>query len=197
MALSLVPAAALGLAAPTTTNPLKPYGVAKKSQAIPFLENPPHCDGTYAGDHGFDPLGLGGAYNIKYMKEAELKHGRICMLAFYGYVAVDAGLYAPGAPHVSSLMAHDTTVKTGHMLALLFVIATVESLGYSAINEMLSGQSDRKPGDYGFDPLGFSKDPEKAARYAAVETAHCRGAMLAFSGVVTASAMFEKPFPYF
>ena len=72
----------------------------------------------------------------------------------------------------------------------------VQSLGYSAINEMLSGQSDRAPGDYGFDPLGFSKT-EKAERYAAVEIAHCRGAMLAFSGVVTASAMFEKPFPYF
>jgi len=46
-------------------------------------------------------------------------------------------------------------------------------------------------------PHAPSQDEAKAARYAAVETAHCRGAMLAFSGVVTASAMFEKPFPYF
>ena len=58
--------------------------------------------------------------------QAELKHGRICMLAFFGYVAVDAGLYAPGAPHVSSLMAHDVTTKSGHMLALLFAISMIE-----------------------------------------------------------------------
>ena len=46
MALSLVPAAALGLAAPTTSNPLKPYGTGKKSQAIPFLDKPAALDGA-------------------------------------------------------------------------------------------------------------------------------------------------------
>merc|ERR1712187_885685 len=72
--------------------------------------------GTYAGDVGFDPYGFGAAYNLKWMREAELKHGRICMLAIFGYIAVDRGFYAPGAPHVSSLAAHDVTVKSGHML---------------------------------------------------------------------------------
>ena len=81
--------------------------------------------------------------------QAELKHGRICMLAWIGYLAVDGGVYAPGAPHVSSFEAHDVTVKTGHMLFLLFVLAIPESLSYTAISEMMSGASDRKPGDYG------------------------------------------------
>ena len=78
-----------------------------KSKALPFLEQPAHLDGSMAGDVGFDPLGLGSAYNMKWMREAELKHGRICMLAFYGYLTVDFGNTWPGAPKVSSLLAHD------------------------------------------------------------------------------------------
>ena len=74
------------------------------------------------------------------MRQAELKHGRICMLAFLGFIAVDLGFRAPGAPAVSSLQAHDVCVQSGHMLALLFVIAIFESLSYNAIAEMLSGE---------------------------------------------------------
>ena len=81
--------------------------------------------------------------------QAEIKHGRICQLAWAGWLFVDGGNLAPGAPHVTSLEAHDTTVKTGHMLLLLFAIAIPEALSYNAISEMMSGQSDRKPGDYG------------------------------------------------
>jgi len=169
-----------------------------KSQALPFLEAPASLDGTYAGDVGFDPWGFSSAYNIKYMREAELKHGRICMLAFIGYIGVDNGFYAPGAPHVSSLAAHDVCTKSGHMLFLLFVVGLLESLGYAAIQEMLSGETDREPGDYGFDPMGYLTDatPERKMRLQQYEVVHGRAAMLAFSGMVTASAMFGKPFPY-
>jgi hypothetical protein len=71
------------------------------------------------------------------------------MLAFLGFLAVDGGVLAPGAPQVSSFEAHDVTVKTGHMLVLLFAVAIPESLSYTAIAETMSGESDRKPGDYG------------------------------------------------
>eukprot|EP00962_Isochrysis_galbana_P006957 scaffold1878_cov113-Isochrysis_galbana.AAC.14 len=60
------------------------------------------------------------------MREAELKHGRICMLAWVGYVAVDNGFYVPFAPHVSSLAAHDTAVKSGNMLLLLGAVGVIE-----------------------------------------------------------------------
>merc|ERR1719183_1994031 len=76
-----------------------------KSEALPFLEAPAHCDGTYAGDVGFDPFNFGGMYSIKWMREAELKHGRVCMLAFLGWLTVDAGVTVPFAPKVSSLAA--------------------------------------------------------------------------------------------
>jgi len=171
----------------------------EKSEALPFLEKPAHLDGTYAGDVGFDPYGFGGAYNIKWMREAELKHGRICQLALFGYIAVDRGFYAPGAPHVSSLEAHDVTVKSGHMLFLLFVVGILESLNYTAIYEMLSGETDREPGDFGLDGFNFlkGKSDEEVMRMKFYEIVHCRAAMLAFSGCVTVSAMYGKPFPYF
>ena len=38
------------------------------------------------GNVDFDPLGLSSPNNIKWMREAELKHGRICMLATIGMV---------------------------------------------------------------------------------------------------------------
>lgn len=77
-------------------------------------------------NQGFDPLNLAGSFDINWMREAELKHGRICMLAWVGYVAVDNGFYVPFAPHVSSLAAHDTAVKSGQMLFLLGAVGVVE-----------------------------------------------------------------------
>ena len=146
---------------------------------------------------GFDPLGIAGLYSIKWMREAELKHGRVCMLATFGFVMVDNGWLAPGAPAVSSVAAHDVTVKSGHMLFLLFAVGVFEALSYNAIAETMSGETDRKPGDYGI-PWRFVKPGDTAtqAKYALAEITHCRAAMLGFSGMVTAAAL-GKPFPYF
>jgi len=167
------------------------------SNALPFLKQPAHLDGSMAGDQGFDPLGLGSAGDLRWMREAEVKHGRVCMLAVIGYVAVDLGLYAPGAPKVSSLLAHDVTVKTGHMILLLGFIGMLEALSYPAISEMMNGETDRKPGDYGFDPLNYSKNKDKLPHYELAEITHCRAAMLGFAGIITQSALKEVGFPYF
>ena len=40
-----------------------------------------HLEGMI-GNAGFDPLGLSTPQNIKWMREAELKHGRMCQLAW-------------------------------------------------------------------------------------------------------------------
>merc|ERR1719230_2076537 len=81
-----------------------------KSKALPFLESPEHLEGMI-GNAGFDPMGLSTPQNIKWMREAELKHGRFCMLAWTGYVAVDLGIKFPGAKYESltSFTAHDAT----------------------------------------------------------------------------------------
>merc|ERR1719183_2568522 len=67
-----------------------------KSRALPWAEAPAHLDGML-GDAGFDPWGLSTPQNIKWMREAELKHGRMAQLAWAGWVAVDLGMKFPGA----------------------------------------------------------------------------------------------------
>jgi light-harvesting complex I chlorophyll a/b binding protein 1 len=62
--------------------------------------------------------------------------------------------------------------------------------------------SDRAPGDFGFDPLMLLKSPN-AEKYKLAELTHGRAAMIAFSSVVTHSAMpgafgiGKAAFPYF
>ena len=166
-----------------------------KSKAMPFLEANPMLADYVGGEKGFDPLGLSYWVPMDWLRESELKHGRVCMLATLGYVATDMGFVLPGEVHaVSSLKAHDVAVSSGAMTQIVIWILGFECIGYLAILEMLDG-SGRKPGDFGFDPLkiGGADDPEMQLR----EIENGRLAMLAFAGIVTQSALTGKGFPYF
>jgi len=137
----------------------------QKSQSVPFLDRPAALDGTMVGDVGFDPLGISSGIPMAWLRESELKHGRVCMLATVGYIAVDMGIRAPYAEtlSVTSLTAHDATVATGQMWLLLIACGVLEVAGAAGIAATLSG-SDRKPGYFAFDPLGFGKDPKQMER---------------------------------
>ena len=91
-------------------------------KAFQLLNDP---DAAAGGDYKFDPLGFGGG---KMMEEKELANGRIAMLAFAGWVAVDLGFRVPFAPDVSSLYAHDACVERGPMLGLLIPLTAIELL---------------------------------------------------------------------
>mmetsp|Transcript_7520 Transcript_7520/g.12499 ORF Transcript_7520/g.12499 Transcript_7520/m.12499 type:complete len:228 (+) Transcript_7520:75-758(+) len=195
-----------------------------RSKSVPFAEQPPALDGTLAGDVGFDPVGFSSMWSdkdwsqqivpdiwpesgertpistIEWMREAEVKHGRVCMLAVLGWVAVDAGLRFPGDMFASipnSLAAHNTAVENGSMGFLLFVVGMLEIVGGAALFDQAKG-SGRTPGDFSFDPLNFSKDAKSLERYSTNEIKNGRLAMLAFSGIVTQAAIFpDKAFPFF
>ena len=53
-----------------------------------------------AGDVGFDPLGLSNidevGIDLYWLREAELKHCRLCMLAVVGFLQVEIFGPAPG-----------------------------------------------------------------------------------------------------
>jgi hypothetical protein len=149
------------------------------------------------GNAGFDPLGLSTPSNIKWMREAEIEHGRVCMLAWVGYVLVDLGVKFPGDKYanLSSFDAHDATVSNELFYALLLV-GTCETIKFPQIYSMMDGTlPDRKPGDFGFDPL-FLLTPDTEEQYKTAELTHGRAAMLAFSGVVTQCALGHTTFPY-
>lgn len=146
---------------------------------------------------GFDPLGFSNWIDVKWLREAELKHGRICMLATLGFVASEF-VQLPGDIHqVSAVAAHDVAVKSGSLTQILLWVHFAEIIGTKAVIEMFEG-SGREPGYFAFDPLNFSngKSDAKKADYALKELQNGRLAMLAFSGIVTQAVLTGKGFPY-
>jgi Chlorophyll A-B binding protein len=164
------------------------------------LEAPPNLEG-YPGNAGFDPFRFSDFVPMDFLAEAEIKHGRICMMATVGFLAVDSGLRVYPLPDgyegLTALTAHDALVKQGAMQQLFLWIAIAEVIDTIAIVQMLNG-SGRKPADFGFDPLGFmkNKSPEEKMKLQVNEIKNGRLAMLAFSGIVTQSVLYGTEFPY-
>lgn len=147
----------------------------------------------YSGKQPFDPLGVSNFVDVRLLREAELKHGRIAMLASVGFVAPDVGLRLPGVT-LSSLQAHDALVSSpygGSMGQILLFVGLLEVfVGLPAVMYMLGGGT-RAPGDFNFDPLGLSGPNAEAA-----ELANGRLAMLSFGAIVTQAALGFPAFPY-
>lgn len=173
----------------------------KASVSLPFLESPPNLEG-YIGNVGFDPFRFSDFAPMDFLREAELKHGRICMMAVTGFAAVDMGFHVYPFPEayegLTSVTAHDALVKQGAMGQMLLWFSLAEIIDSVAVIQMLGG-SGRKPGDFGLDPVkfvtGVSKEVEDEMKLK--EITHCRLAMLAFSGMVTQAVLTQGPFPYF
>jgi hypothetical protein len=175
-------------------------GLAAKSAAIPFLPDPVNCQG-YAGNKGFDPLGISNYFPMDYLREAELKHGRMCQMAWLGYIAVDLGMRFPGYPEsmsgATSATVHNAAVESGALGNAFVWIAFMEMTSWIAISQMLQG-SGRAPGDFGLGKKFLDgKSEAQIEKVKEQEITHCRAAMLAFSGVVTQSVLYDKGFPYF
>merc|ERR1719502_2488785 len=151
------------------------------SEALPFLTRRASLGpvGAYVGDVGFDPLGFSEIFPLEWLREAEIKHARVSMLAFLGFVFTDF-YHLPGFDY-TTLEAHDACVASGAMSQLLLWLGLLEVVSAIKIDQMLRG-SGGEPGDYGFDPLGFGKDPEKLADLQMKELANGRLAMFAFGG---------------
>lgn len=184
--------------------------VNERSPAVPFLPYPQNLKG-YAGDVGFDPWGFSDNYEMDYLREAELKHGRVCMMAWVGWVAVDNGLRVYPTPdewaNLSSLEAWSKLQE--HPMGWLYsplglftiFIGIIEMFQFSEVNKMLRGdeKADRAPGDLGLDVLKLLKDKsdEEVMEMKTKEVLHCRLGMLAFAGVVAQSVvMGSTSFPY-
>merc|ERR1712078_313452 len=104
---------------------------------------------------------------LRWSREAELKHARICMLGVLGYVSVDLGFRVPYAPEVGSLAAHDAAIEKGPMFGLFVAISLFEIVtGVPKVFQLMN-------------------DPD------------ARIAMMAFSGILTQDVLTGgKGFPY-
>jgi light-harvesting complex I chlorophyll a/b binding protein 1 len=201
----------------------------ERSASLPWLPRAKALDGTLPGDVGFDPFYLSsipknfagfiqppsweetdGLDTIYWMAEAEIKHGRVAMLAWFGWLATDGAfgimMRFPGSIYSvenipNSYSAHDVLVEQGSMAFLLLCVGFVEFCSSAALVQVSKGELDRSPGEFGLDPLQFlaGKSAEEKKRMATREVLNGRLAMLAFGAVATQTALEggNQYFPYF
>lgn len=128
---------------------------------MPFLGYPENLKGYVGDDVGFDPLRISDYFPMDYLRESELKHGRICMAAIVGFIAVDLGIVVhPLGAGLSSVQAHNVLVEKNVMGNALVFIGLAEIVSYLGVAEMLQG-SGREPGDFGLTG-GFLKNKSEA-----------------------------------
>merc|ERR1712204_20379 len=84
--------------------------VVEYAESLPMLVKRPQLKG-YVGDVGFDPLGFSEILPMDWLREAELKHCRVYMLAFVGMIFTD--FYTLPGYEFSTLEAHDAGVANG------------------------------------------------------------------------------------
>merc|ERR1719183_1183265 len=170
--------------------------IAKPSNALPFLTAPPcQSSGLPGAETGFDPLYLSEFIDIKWAREAELKHGRICMLAATGYLFQEFfGL--PGYPgYDANPVTAFSSVPPEGLLQIAATISLVEIVSNDGKFTMMDMFEDpaREPGNLGFDPLKFGENPDTRARLEMAELKNGRLAMLAFSGMIHQTFVTGKP----
>lgn len=181
------------------------YPEGAQSIALPMLKRPNKLDGTHAGDFGFDPLGFSETYDLYTMQEAEIRHGRLAMLAVVGWPLGELlgpkWLLQPGgcAPSVLNGFNPLTFFATVAIFGAFGFFEYKTSLRNTA--DTPSGKQHREDmseiwdlgvaGDYGFDPLNLYNsvgDDAKARKgLREVEISHGRSAMLG----ITAFAAWE------
>jgi len=167
------------------------------SKSVPFLTNPSKTDGLI-GSVGFDPLGLSDLWDIKWLQEAEIKHGRVAMLATTGFVVsefVNFPMFA--SLHVDDSNLAPSAVGMSAMMQIV-VFAGVEewrtNKGKITMETMFEDPA-RVPGNLGFDPMGYWKknSAEDMVKLQLQEIKNGRLAMLAIGGMIHHNFVFNEP----
>lgn len=198
LAMSLASAAAFAPAANVRAPArVSPTMMAKDmSPSIPFLLAPkyyPAKDSLAIGDVGFDPLGLAEYFDIKWLREAEIKHGRVAMLAIVGLIVqefwqIPGDLYNNPNPIAAANQVGPQV--WGQIIFFMGVTEAGLNNGKMTLESMFEDK-DRVPGDLGFDPLQLMEegDPNE---YKLKELTHCRLAMLGVSGMITQCGLTDS-----
>jgi len=190
----------------------------RTSQALPFTNAPAALDGTLAGDVGFDPLGFSTGFEpfgysdgrlstLDKYREAEVKHGRLAMLAAAGwplaelwdtkiaqFLGMEPGLNDDGrVPSV--LNGGLSTISVKYWLGCLALAAVLDVYG----SYFAPKKEGYVAGDLGFDPVGFyprgawDRDKKERERLQLAEIKHGRLAMLAITGFALQEAVTHLP----
>jgi light-harvesting complex II chlorophyll a/b binding protein 4 len=181
--------------------------------------SPEYLDGSLPGDAGFDPLCLAilankgmdmrkvgetaamrkaqmqslspeeQQRNVLWMREAELKHGRLAMLAAAGWPLAE--LWNSGA--LSSTNGRAPSVLNGHLSDYTLFLILVSLFAHAVEINMFDNT--RAPGNLGFDPLGFyaEEGPTKQRELQLSEIKNGRLAMMAITGFALQELLWRVP----
>lgn len=187
----------------------------KEPQTIQWLpigniKAPEMLDGTLAGDVGFDPLGFSKSKKTLYwMREAEVKHSRLAMLAAVGWplsellhknlaniLQMDSILaYNDKAPSILN-GGLSNTYAAGTLIATSALSAFLERKSMDSGNVFWNEKKSLNyvPGDLGFDPYDlYSKRGGDKRSMETAELKHGRLAMIAVLGYVVQELVTGKP----
>eukprot|EP00549_Striatella_unipunctata_P025481 CAMPEP_0118718992 /NCGR_PEP_ID=MMETSP0800-20121206/29154_1 /TAXON_ID=210618 ORGANISM="Striatella unipunctata, Strain CCMP2910" /NCGR_SAMPLE_ID=MMETSP0800 /ASSEMBLY_ACC=CAM_ASM_000638 /LENGTH=239 /DNA_ID=CAMNT_0006626165 /DNA_START=51 /DNA_END=770 /DNA_ORIENTATION=+ len=174
------------------------------SKALPWATAPATLDGTLLGDNGFDPLGFSlnkndwfafeGLSGIRWMREAELVHGRIAQLAALGFVWPGLIGTFPSTPGLGlDAFAETNPLQVwGHVPALsglqiLSFMIWIEVKRLNIIkeegNKYMLGDLKLGQGEGRWNPFSFAFSPEAYEIKQRQELEHCRVAMVGVLGL--------------
>lgn len=122
--------------------------------------------------------------HAQWLREAELKHGRICMLASIGAFTGQQGFVIPGYTALADPVQNLNHFVTDYPLAFAQIFLSIGLIEGAAFpGDMWFGKSEREPGDIGYDPIGAKKKqtPAQKAKTQLQELKHGRLAMIAMA----------------
>jgi hypothetical protein len=90
-----------------------------RSVALPFAAKPANLNGELVGDAGFDPFKFSDKGDVAKYREAELKHGRVAMLAVVGILTQEIYQWNEAFPSKNFLEALKTAPTLGLIQVLL------------------------------------------------------------------------------
>lgn len=152
----------------------------------------------------FDPLGLiadGNQERFDTLREYELKHGRVAMLAVTGYLTTAAGIRFPGAEDIpDGLASFPALLQSQDGMNVLFQMVAFFTVAEIVNREAVwvDGVKAEFPGDYRNGALDFGWDKfDEATKFKkrTVEINNGRAAMMGIWGLVIHEMMGEPILP--
>ena len=120
-------------------------------KSMPFLLKPKNLEGMIGGEAEFDPLGFAENFDPKWLREAELKHGRVSMLAVVGWLVQQAGIHLPSPDGLYDVanpidaFFHVGPAVWGQIFVGIGAMESINPAGKMSMNDM-HADSDREVG---------------------------------------------------
>ena len=187
----------------------------RPSEALPGKLAPATLDGSLVGDAGFDPIGFTTAPwstfaaeslgvdpatidTVKWLREAELTHGRIAQLAVLGFIWPAAfGTFAGNEwTGVDAYSYTNPLEELDHVpyLAVAQIVAAMAWVEFRRVSFIKEDGKKRIPGDLrlgtpgGYNPFNLNYSPAEYKEKELQEIKHCRLAMMGVFGLFCQNA---------